>query len=433
MTNTQYIENNFTREKSSEKCCYYSFSINNSTHYEIGETNMSQKIIFQWDDPFQLEAQLNEEERLVRDTARDYAQNELLPRVISANRDEYFETNIMREMGKLGLLGATIPEKYGCAGVNNICYGLTTREIERIDSGFRSAMSVQSSLVMYPIYAYGSEDQRRKFLPKLAKAELIGCFGLTEPDHGSDPGSLTTKAEKVKGGYKLTGRKTWISNAPIADIMIIWAKLDGIIRGFILERDSDGLSTQKIDGKLALRASTTGEIIMEEVFVPEKNIFPEIGGLKGPFGCLNKARYGIAWGVMGAAEFCFHAARKYALDRKQFGKALASYQLIQVKLADMQTEITIGLQACFRVGRLMDKKECAPENISIIKRSCCKKALEIARASRDIHGGNGISEEFHIMRHMVNLETVSTYEGTNDIHALILGRAITGFQAFNAE
>lgn len=394
---------------------------------------MSSKPSFQWDDPFQLEEQLSEEERLVRDTARDYAQDKLMPRILMANRNETFDPDIMSEMGELGLLGPTIPEEYGCAGVNNVSYGLAAREIERVDSGYRSAMSVQSSLVMYPIYAYGSEEQRQKYLPKLATAELIGCFGLTEPDHGSDPGGMKTRAEKVDGGYKLTGNKMWISNSPIADIMVVWAKLDGKIRGFVLERGMDGLSTPKTEGKLSLRASITGEIVMDGVFVPEKNMFPEVSGLKGPFGCLNKARFGIAWGSMGAAEFCWHAARQYTLDRKQFGRPLAANQLIQLKLANMQTEITLGLQACLRIGRMLDEDKCAPENISMIKRNCCGKALDIARMSRDMHGGNGISDEFHVMRHMVNLETVNTYEGTHDIHALILGRAMTGLQAFSGE
>jgi glutaryl-CoA dehydrogenase len=394
---------------------------------------MCAKPSFQWDDPFALEDQLNEEERLVRDTARDYAQGKLMGRILLANRNEIFDPDIMKEMGELGLLGPTLPEEYGCAGVNNVSYGLAAREIERVDSGYRSAMSVQSSLVMYPIYEYGSEEQRRKYLPKLATAELIGCFGLTEPDHGSDPGGMKTRAEKVDGGFKLTGNKMWISNSPIADVMVIWAKLDGEIRGFILERGMDGLSTPKIEGKLSLRASITGEIVMDGVFVPTENMFPEVSGLKGPFGCLNKARFGIAWGTMGAAEFCWHAARQYTLDRKQFGRPLAANQLIQLKLADMQTEITLGLQACLRVGRMLDEGTCAPENISMIKRNCCGKALDIARMARDMHGGNGISDEFHVMRHMVNLETVNTYEGTHDIHALILGRAMTGLQAFSGE
>jgi glutaryl-CoA dehydrogenase len=394
---------------------------------------MCAKPSFQWDDPFALEDQLSEEERLVRDTARDYAQGKLMGRILEANRNENFDPDIMKEMGELGLLGPTLPEEYGCAGVSNVSYGLAAREIERVDSGYRSAMSVQSSLVMFPIYEYGSEEQRRKYLPKLATAELIGCFGLTEPDHGSDPGGMKTRAEKVDGGYRLTGNKMWISNSPIADIMVVWGKLDGVIRGFILERDMDGLSTPKIEGKLSLRASITGEIVMDGVFVPEENMFPEVSGLKGPFGCLNKARFGIAWGTMGAAEFCWHAARQYTLDRKQFGRPLAANQLIQLKLANMQTEITLGLQACLRVGRMLDEGTCAPENISMIKRNCCGKALDIARMARDMHGGNGISDEFHVMRHMVNLETVNTYEGTHDIHALILGRAQTGLQAFSGE
>ena len=393
---------------------------------------MSSMPTLQWDDPFLLEDQLSEEERLVRDTARDYAQDKLMPRILMANRNEEFDPDIMREMGELGLLGPTIPEEYGCAGVNNVSYGLAAREIERVDSGYRSAMSVQSSLVMHPIYAYGSEEQRQKYLPKLATAELIGCFGLTEPDHGSDPGGMKTRAEKVDGGYKLTGNKMWITNSPIADIMVVWAKLDGKIRGFVLERGMEGLSTPKIEGKMSLRASITGEIVMDNVFVPEENMFPEVSGLKGPFGCLNKARFGIAWGTMGAAEYCWHAARQYTLDRKQFGRPLAANQLIQLKLANMQTEIALGLQACLRVGRLLDENRCAPENISLIKRNCCGKSLDIARQARDMHGGNGISDEFHVIRHMVNLETVNTYEGTNDVHALILGRAQTGLQAFSA-
>ncbi len=388
---------------------------------------------FQWNDPFLLEDQLNEEERLVRDSARDYAQDKLMDRILMANRNEVFDLEIMKEMGELGLLGPTIPEEYGCAGVNNVSYGLAAREIERVDSGYRSAMSVQSSLVMHPIYAYGNEEQRQKYLPKLASAELIGCFGLTEPDHGSDPGGMKTRAEKVDGGYKLTGNKMWITNSPIADIFVVWAKLDGVIHGFILEKGMEGLSAPKIEGKMSLRASITGEIVMDGVFVPEGNLLPNVKGLKGPFGCLNKARYGIAWGTMGAAEFCWHAARQYTLDRKQFGRPLAANQLIQLKLANMQTEITLGLQSCLRVGRLLDDDNCAPENISMIKRNCCGKSLEIARMARDMHGGNGISDEFHVIRHMVNLETVNTYEGTNDVHALILGRAQTGLQAFSGE
>jgi len=385
---------------------------------------------FQWDDPFFLEDQLSEEERLVRDTAHDYAQDKLMPRILEANRHENFDREIMTEMGELGLLGSTIPEEYGCAGVNHVSYGLAAREVERVDSGYRSAMSVQSSLVMHPIYAYGSEEQRQKYLPKLATAELVGCFGLTEPDHGSDPGGMKTRAEKADGGYVLTGSKMWITNSPIADIAVVWAKLDGKIRGFILERGMDGFSTPKIEGKMSLRASITGEIVMDGVFVPEENLMPNVEGLKGPFGCLNKARYGIAWGTLGAAEFCWHAARSYTLERKQFDRPLAANQLIQKKLADMQTEITLSLQSCLRVGRLLDDGRCAPENISMIKRNSCGKSLDIARLARDMHGGNGISDEFHVIRHMVNLETVNTYEGTHDIHALILGRAQTGIQAF---
>jgi glutaryl-CoA dehydrogenase len=386
---------------------------------------------FEWDDPFFLEDQLTEEERLVRDTARDYAQEKLLPRVLEANRREHFDPEIMNEMGALGLLGPTIPEAYGGAGVSHVAYGLAAREIERVDSGYRSAMSVQSSLVMHPIYTYGSQEQRQKYLPKLVTAELIGCFGLTEPDSGSDPGGMRTRAEKADGGYLLTGTKMWITNSPIADIFVVWAKLDGTVRGFILERGSKGLFAPKIEGKFSLRTSITGEIVMDGVFVPDANIFPEVRGLKGPFGCLNKARYGIAWGALGAAEFCWHAARQYTLDRKQFGRPLAANQLIQKKLADMQTEITLGLQACLRVGRLLDEGRCPPENISLVKRNSCGKALDIARTARDMHGGNGIVDEFHVIRHVMNLETVNTYEGTHDIHALILGRAQTGLQAFH--
>jgi len=386
---------------------------------------------FQWDDPFLLEEQLSEDERLIRDTARNYAQDKLMGRILEANRGEYFDPEIMREMGEIGLLGPTLPEEYGCAGVNHVAYGLAAREIERVDSGYRSAMSVQSSLVMHPIHAYGSEEQRQKFLPKLASGELIGCFGLTEPDHGSDPGSMKTRAEKADGGYVLKGSKMWITNSPIADVMVVWGKCDGVIRGFILERGMDGLTTPKIAGKMSLRASITGEIVMDGVFVPESNILPEVTGLKGPFGCLNKARFGIAWGTMGAAEFCWQAARAYTMDRKQFGRPLAANQLIQKKLADMQTEIALGLQACLRVGRMLDAGRGAPEAISLIKRNCCGKALDIARTARDMHGANGIADEFHVMRHLVNLETVNTYEGTHDVHALILGRAQTGIQAFN--
>lgn len=391
---------------------------------------MATKPAFQWDDPFFLDQQLSEDERMVRDTARDYAQDKLQPRVLSAYREERFDRDIMTELGALGLLGSTLPEEYGCAGVNHVCYGLVAREVERVDSGYRSAMSVQSSLVMHPIYAYGNEDQRQKYLPKLATGEWVGCFGLTEPDHGSDPGGMKSRAEKEDGGYRLTGNKMWITNSPIADVMVVWAKLDGVIRGFVLERGMDGLSTPKIEGKMSLRASVTGEIVMDGVFVPEENLLPNVEGLKGPFGCLNKARFGIAWGAMGAAEFCWFAARQYTLDRKQFNRPLAANQLVQKKLADMQTEITLGLQAALRVARLLDDDNCPPENISMIKRNNCGKALDVARISRDMHGGNGISDEFHVIRHMVNLETVNTYEGTHDVHALILGRAQTGLQAF---
>ena len=390
------------------------------------------KPLFSWEDPFFLDQQLEDDERMVRDSARQFARDVLLPRVISDFREESFDPAVMRQMGELGLLGPTIPEEYGGAGVNHIAYGLAAYEIEAIDSGYRSAMSVQSSLVMHPIHAFGTEDQKKRFLPRLATAELIGCFGLTEPDYGSDPGGMVTKAVKVDGGYHLSGAKMWISNAPIADIAVVWAKLDGIIRGFIVERDSAGagFSTPKIEGKLSLRASITGSIQMDNAFVPDENIFPEVAGLKGPFSCLNKARYGIAWGTLGAAQFCYDAARSYTLERKQFNRPLAANQLIQLKLADMHTEITIGLQSCLRVGRLLDSGNCPPENISTVKRNSCGKALTIARAARDMHGGNGIAEEYHVMRHMMNLETVNTYEGTHDVHALILGRAITGIQAF---
>jgi len=385
---------------------------------------------FQWDDPFDFDSQLTEEERLVRESAREFCDQKLMPGVIQANRNEEFDPDIIRQFGELGMLGATLPEEYGCAGMNHVCYGLVAREVERVDSGYRSVMSVQSSLVMHPIHAYGSEQQRQRFLPKLATAELIGCFGLTEPDHGSDPSSMKTRAEPVDGGYRLNGSKMWISNAPIADIAVVWAKLDGKIRGFIVERGMDGFSTPKIEGKMSLRASITGEIVLKDVIVPEQNLLPNASGLAGPFGCLNKARYGIAWGVMGAAEFCWHAARSYTLERTQFGRPLAQNQLVQKKLADMQTEITLGLQAALRVGRLIDEDRCPVENISLIKRNNCGKALEIARMSRDMHGANGISDEYHVIRHMMNLETVNTYEGTHDIHALILGRAQTGLQAF---
>jgi glutaryl-CoA dehydrogenase len=390
------------------------------------------KPVFSWEDPFFLDQQLEDDERMVRDSARQFARDVLLPRVISDFREESFDPAVMRQMGELGLLGPTIPEEYGGAGVNHIAYGLAAYEIEAIDSGYRSAMSVQSSLVMHPIHAFGTEDQKKRFLPRLATAELIGCFGLTEPDYGSDPGGMVTKAVKVDGGYHLSGAKMWISNAPIADIAVVWAKLDGVIRGFIVERDSAGagFSTPKIEGKLSLRASITGSIQMDNAFVPDENIFPEVTGLKGPFSCLNKARYGIAWGTLGAAQFCYDAARSYTLERKQFNRPLAANQLIQLKLADMHTEITIGLQSCLRVGHLLDAGNCPPENISTVKRNSCGKALTIARTARDMHGGNGIAEEYHVMRHMMNLETVNTYEGTHDVHALILGRAITGIQAF---
>lgn len=388
---------------------------------------------FQWDDPLLLEKQLSEEERSIRDTARAFAQDKLAPRIISAYREDRFDAEIMTEMGALGLLGATLPEKYGGVGANYVSYGLIAREIERVDSGYRSAMSVQSSLVMYPIYAFGSEEQKMKYLPGLASGTLIGCFGLTEPNAGSDPSGMTTHAEKVKGGYKISGSKMWISNSPVADVFVVWAKSkehDNKIKGFILEKGMDGLSTPEIEGKLSLRASITGEIVMDEVFVSEGNILPDVEGIKGPFECLNRARYGIAWGVMGAAEFCWHAARQYTLDRNQFGRPLAATQLVQKKLADMQTEITLGLQSVLQVGRLLDNDEMAPEMVSLIKRNNCGKALDIARVARDMHGGNGISEEFQVMRHMCNLETVNTYEGTHDIHALILGKAQTGIAAF---
>ena len=388
---------------------------------------------FNWDDPFRLDDQLEEEERMMRDSARNYAESKLAPRVIAANRDELVEPEIFAEMGAMGLLGATIPEKFGGLGASYVAYGLMTREIERIDSGYRSMMSVQSSLVMYPIYAYGSEAQRLKYLPGLASGQLIGCFGMTEPDAGSDPGGMKTVARKTSDGYLLNGSKMWISNAPIADVFVVWAKSDahgGKIRGFVLEKGMAGLSAPKIRGKLSLRASVTGEIVMQDVAVGDDALLPHVEGLKGPFGCLNRARYGISWGSLGAAEACWHAARQYGLDRKQFGRPLAQTQLFQKKLADMMTDISLGLQASLRVGRLMDRGEAAPEMVSIVKRNNCGKALEIARMARDMHGGNGISEDFPVMRHMVNLETVNTYEGTHDVHALILGRAITGLQAF---
>ena len=390
------------------------------------------KAVFNWEDPFMLDQQLADDERMVMDSARKFASDALMPRVIADYREESFDKSIMEAMGEMGLLGITVDEKYGGGGMNHVCYGLAAREIERVDSGYRSAMSVQSSLVMYPIETFGTDDQKERFLPALASGMMIGCFGLTEPDYGSDAGSLVTRAEKTDGGYKLTGSKMWISNAPVADIAVVWAKLDGVIRGFIVERDKagSGFDTPMIKGKLSLRASMTGSIMMDGAFVPEENLMPEVSGLKGPFSCLNKARYGIAWGTLGAAEFCWHAARQYTLDRKQFGRPLAANQLIQLKLANMLTEIGIGLQSCLRTGRMLDEGTAAPEVISIIKRNSCGKALDIARMARDMHGGNGISEEYHVMRHMVNLETVNTYEGTHDIHALILGRAQTGLQAF---
>jgi glutaryl-CoA dehydrogenase len=388
---------------------------------------------FDWQDPLKLEGALTEEERLVRDSARQFAHDRLLPRVRDGFRHETFDVKIMAEMGELGLLGMTIPEEYGCAGLGYVAYGLVAREIERIDSGYRSAMSVQSSLVMHPIYAYGSEEQRKKYLPKLAKGELIGCFGLTEPDFGSDPGGMRTRAVKAPGGYKLSGTKTWITNSPVAHVAVVWAKTeDDVIRGFIVERGTKGFETPKIEGKFSLRASVTGQIALDEAFVPESNLLPNVKGLGGPFGCLNKARYGISWGAMGAAEFCFLTARNYVLERKQFGRPLAANQIIQKKLADMETEIALGLSGALQLGRLMERSEAAPPMISLMKRNNCGKALDIARAARDMLGGNGISDEYHVIRHVLNLEAVNTYEGTHDIHALILGREITGIQAFTA-
>jgi len=393
-------------------------------------TRSADKASFDWQDPLRLEEELSEDERMVRDSARAYAQGKLMPRVKSAFREERFDREIMNEMGALGFLGPTI-EGYGCAGVSYVCYGLIAREIERVDSGYRSAMSVQGSLVMYPIHAFGTEPQRQKYLPKLATGEWIGCFGLTEPDHGSDAGGMKSRARKIDGGYVLNGAKMWISNAPVADVMVVWAKTeDEGIRGFILERGMKGLTTPKIEGKFSLRASITGEIAMADVFVPDENLLPGVTGLKGPFSCLNNARYGIAWGALGAAEFCWHAARDYTLERSAFGKPLAATQLIQKKLADMQTEITIGLHACLRLGRLMDSHRATPEMVSMLKRNSCGKALDVARMARDMHGGNGIVDEYHVIRHVLNLETVNTYEGTHDIHALILGRAQTGLAAF---
>jgi len=387
---------------------------------------------FQWDDVLRFDEQLSDDERMVRDTIGRYCQDKLMPRIVKAHRDEQFDRNLFNEMGELGILGSTI-DGYGCAGLSYVCYGLIAREIERVDSGLRSVMSVQSSLAMHPIHAYGSEAQREKYLPKMATGEWVGCFGLTEPDHGSDPGGMKTRARKVEGGYRLSGAKMWITNSPIADVFIVWAKDDdGVIRGFILEKGMSGLTAPKIEGKFSLRASMTGEIVMDDVTVPEENILPHALGLKGPFGCLNRARYGIAWGTMGAAEFCWHAARRYTLERHQFGRPLAANQLIQKKLADMQTEITLGLQACLRLGRLMDEGSATPEMISLLKRNNCGKALDIARVARDMHGANGVADEYHVIRHVMNLEAVNTYEGTHDIHALILGRAQTGIQAFTS-
>ena len=387
--------------------------------------------VFRWEDALRLEDEFTAEERLVRDSARDYCRERLMPRILEANRKERFDREILTELGQLGMLGPTI-EGYGCAGVSHVAYGLVAREVERVDSGYRSAMSVQSSLVMHPIHAYGTEAQREKYLPRLASGELVGCFGLTEPDAGSDPGSMRSRARKAGDGWVLTGTKMWITNSPIADVFIVWAKDDqGVVRGFILEKGMKGLSAPVIEGKFSLRASVTGEIVMDEVAVPDSQRLPGASGLSGPFGCLNKARYGIAWGAMGAAEFCWHAARNYTLERKQFGRPLAATQLVQLKLANMQTEITLGLQACLRVGRLMDQHLATPEMVSLIKRNNAGKALDIARVARDMHGGNGISDEFHVIRHVMNLESVNTYEGTHDIHALILGRAQTGIQAFS--
>ena len=389
------------------------------------------KPAFQWDDPLLLEQQLTDDERMVRDAARDYCQEKLQPRILEANRKERFDREIMYEMGRLGFLGSTI-SGYGCAGVNHVCYGLVAREVERVDSSYRSALSVQSSLVMHPIHEFGSEAHRKKYLPKLATGEWLGCFGLTEPNSGSDPASMVTRAKKTGDGYVLSGTKMWISNAPVADVFLIWAKDDsGEIRGFLLEKGMKGLSAPKIEGKLSLRASVTGEVVMDQVLVPATNLLPGVSGLRGPFSCLNKARYGIAWGALGAAEFCWHAARNYVMERKQFGRPLAANQLVQLKLANMQTEIALGLQAVLRLGRLMDEGRATPEMISQLKRNSCGKSLDIARSARDMHGGNGISDEFHVIRHMINLETVNTYEGTHDIHALILGRAQTGIQAFS--
>ena len=403
------------------------------SHINTPEIARAKPMPLVWEDPFLLDEQLSDDERMIRDAARSYADDGLASRVLEANRQGKFDRSIMTEMGRLGLLGATIPEQYGGAGVNYVSYGLVAREVERIDSGYRSAMSVQSSLVMHPIFAYGTEEQRQKYLPKLASGEWVGCFGLTEPDHGSDAGGMLTRAKKVDGGYSLSGAKNWITNSPIADVLVVWAKSDdhdGKIRGFVLERGMKGLETPEIEGKFSLRASVTGMIQMDDVFVPEENLLPHVSGLAGPFGCLNRARYGISWGAMGAAEFCWHAARTYTMDRKQFGKPLAQTQLIQKKLADMQTEISLGLQGSLRLGRLMDEHRAPAELISMMKRNNCGKSLDIARQSRDMHGGNGVSDEYGVIRHVMNLEAVNTYEGTHDVHALILGRAQTGLQAF---
>ena len=398
----------------------------------VAAASSADKPAFAWDDPFLFEEQLTDDERLIRSTAREYAQNRLMPRILEANRHELVERSIFNEMGELGLLGATI-EGYGCAGVNQTSYGLVARELERVDSGYRSMLSVQSSLVMAPIYEFGSEAQRQEFLPRLATGEIVGCFGLTEPDHGSDPGSMVTRARKAAGGYRLHGAKTWITNAPIADLFLVWAKTeDDVIRGFLIEKGAAGLSTPKIEGKFSLRASATGQILMDDVLVPAERMLPGVHGLRGPFSCLNKARFGIAFGALGAAEFCWHAARQYVLDRKQFGRPLAANQLVQKKLADMQTEIAIALQAVLRLGRLMDQGRATPELVSLCKRNSCGKALEVARTARDMHGGNGVADEYHVIRHVMNLEAVNTYEGTHDIHALILGRAQTGIQAFTS-
>ncbi len=398
----------------------------------VAAASSADKPAFAWDDPFLFEEQLTDDERLIQSTAREYAQDRLMPRILEANRHELVERSIFNEMGELGLLGATI-EGYGCAGVNQTSYGLVARELERVDSGYRSMLSVQSSLVMAPIYEFGSEAQRQEFLPRLATGEIVGCFGLTEPDHGSDPGSMVTRARKAAGGYRLRGAKTWITNAPIADLFLVWAKTeDDVIRGFLIEKGADGLSAPKIEGKFSLRASSTGQILMDDVFVPAERLLPGVQGLRGPFSCLNKARFGITFGALGAAEFCWHAARQYVLDRKQFGRPLAANQLVQKKLADMQTEIAIALQAVLRLGRLMDQGRATPELVSLCKRNSCGKALEVARTARDMHGGNGVADEYHVIRHVMNLEAVNTYEGTHDIHALILGRAQTGIQAFTS-